>query len=149
MKTDLSNISSQILGNKETIETLLNNINKNLDGDTWMLEGPKGIGKATLVKLITSSLLNLEYNSNSSLFHPDLVLLTKDDKKKNIAVDEIRNLKKLFFKTSFSGNYRIAIIDSINDLNSYGHNAILKIIEEPPKKSFIFIINHQTLSLKR
>ena len=144
MKIDLLNITSKLVGNKDIIESFLNNINKNLDGDTWMIEGPKGIGKATLVNLIASKLLNLEYKSGSPLFHPDLILLTKDDKKKNIAVDDIRNMKRLFFKTSFSGDFRIAIIDSINDLNLYGHNAILKIIEEPPKGSFIFIINHQT-----
>ena len=59
-------------------------------------------------------------------------------------MDQIRNLKRLFSKTSFGDIARIAIIDSINDLNNYGHNAILKLIEEPPQNSFIFIVNHLT-----
>ncbi len=144
MPIDISNIENSIIGNKKSINFFIKNLNDNNEGNIWMLNGPKGIGKSTLIKLISADLLNIEYNSKKedNFFHPDLVILSKKEKK-NISVDEIRNLKKLFFKTSYSGNCRIAIIDSIDDLNLYGHNALLKTIEEPPKDSFIFIINHQ------
>ena len=138
-------IVNKIEGNKEAISFFLKNLNITDDVNIWMINGSKGIGKSSLVKLIASSLLAIEYKDNEyeDIFHSDLVVLNKNDNKKYISVDEIRNLKKLFYKTSFSGRYRIAIIDSINDLNLFGHNALLKTIEEPPKGSFIFIINHQ------
>ena len=138
-------IVNKIEGNKKAISFFLKNLNITHDANIWMINGSKGIGKSFLVKLIASSLLAIEYKDNEyeDIFHPDLVVLNKNDNKKYISVDEIRNLKKLFYKTSFSSNYRIAIIDSINDLNLFGHNALLKTIEEPPKGSFIFIINHQ------
>ena len=144
MNRNLSNIQNNILGNEQSINFFLKNLSDTNDGNIWMLNGPKGIGKSTLAKLISAALLKIEYNSQKedSFFHPDLIILRRSDKK-NIAVDEIRNLKNFFFKTSFSDSYRIAIIDSINDLNLHGHNALLKTIEEPPKDSFIFIINHQ------
>ena len=144
MTIDLSNIQNNIFGNRKTINFFLKNLSNNIDGNTWMIIGPKGVGKSTLTKLISANLLNVEYNNqnDSTFFHPDLVLLNRSEKK-NISVEEIRNLKNLFLKTSFSGSYRIAIIDSINDLNLHGHNALLKTIEEPPKGSFIFLINHQ------
>lgn len=145
MNLNLSKINTSIVGNNKNIEIFLNNINKSNESNTWMLEGPKGVGKATLVKLIASEILNIkfDYDNNPNLFHPDLVILKKDDHKKFISVDDIRNLKKLFYKTSYSEGYRIALIDSISEFNKFGHNAILKIIEEPPKDSLIFIVNHQ------
>jgi len=133
-------IVNKIEGNKKAISFFLKNLNITHDANIWMINGSKGIGKSFLVKLIASSLLAIEYED---ILHQDLVVLKKNDNKKHISVDEIRNLKKLFYKTSFNGSYRIAIIDSINDLNLFGHNALLKIIEEPPKGSFVFIINHQ------
>jgi DNA polymerase-3 subunit delta' len=138
-------IVNKIEGNKKAISFFLKNLNITHDANIWMINGSKGIGKSFLVKLIVSNLLATEYKDNEykNIFHPDLVVLNKNDDKKYISVDEIRNLKKIFYKTSFSGSYRIAIIDSINDLNLFGHNALLKTIEEPPKGSFIFIINHQ------
>ena len=139
------NICSKIEGNKEAIGFFIDKLNCNHDGNIWMINGPKGIGKSLLAKLLTTVLLNIKYEINEyeNIFHPDLVILSKSENKKFISVEEIRDLKKLFYKTSFSESYRIAIIDSINDLNLFGHNALLKTIEEPPKGSFIFIINHQ------
>ena len=144
MNINLSNIQNNIFGNDKSINFFLKNLSANNDGNIWMLNGPKGIGKSTLTKLISANLLKIKYNNKkeNTFFHPDLIILSKSEKK-HISVDEIRNLKKLFFKTSYSDSYRIAIIDSINDINLHGHNALLKTIEEPPENSFIFIINHQ------
>ncbi len=136
---------NKIEGNKELISYFLKNLNLAHDGNIWMINGQKGIGKSLLAKLITASLLKIPYEENQiqNIFHPDLVTLSKNNDKKFISVEEIRDLKRLFLKTSYSGSYRVAIIDSINELNLHGHNALLKTIEEPPKGSFIFIINHQ------
>lgn len=145
MKINTSDIVNKIEGNKETINYFLNNLNLTHDGNIWMINGQKGIGKSLLAKLIAANLLKIPYKENKieKIFHQDLVILSKSNDKKLISVEEIRDLKRLFIKTSYSGSYRVAIIDSINELNLYGHNALLKTIEEPPKGSFIFIINHQ------
>ena len=145
MNFNASKIINKIEGNKEAISSFLESLNPRHDGNIWMINGAKGIGKSLLVKLIAASLLDIKSKNyeNKDIFHPDLVILSKDDNKQYISVDEIRNLKKLFYKTSFSGSFRVAIIDSINELNLFGHNALLKTIEEPPKGSFIFIVNHQ------
>ena len=141
-------IFTTIVGNNSNIKLLTDSLNSSTDSRSWIIEGQKGIGKASITKLITSQLLNINIkNSNPSkddFIHPDIFILEKDFNKKNIPVEDIRKLKSFFSKTSFKDNGRFAIIDSINDLNNYGHNALLKIIEEPPENSFIFIINHMT-----
>jgi DNA polymerase-3 subunit delta' len=106
--------------------------------------------------------------------HPDLKVLERDfietDKKKVlkaikdgdpmtesqlqdlkkssvIRVDEVRAVIEFMRKKSFDGNWRIVIIDSIDDLNTASANALLKILEEPPVKSLLFLISHNPMRL--
>jgi DNA polymerase-3 subunit delta' len=41
------------------------------------------------------------------------------------------------------GGWRVAIVDSAEDLNRNSANALLKMIEEPPHRSLILIISHR------
>ena len=61
MNKNYLNIKEKIFGNKVKISNFLENISNNKEGNTWMIEGPEGIGKATLVKLISAALLNIKY----------------------------------------------------------------------------------------
>jgi DNA polymerase-3 subunit delta' len=45
------------------------------------------------------------------------------------------------------GGWRVAIIDSADEMNNSAANALLKILEEPPKKVLILLITHQPLRL--
>ncbi len=142
-------ILKDIIGNKNKIEALLSALNKCSSSSSWIIRGPKGIGKAKLVFLITQYLLNIKPNNNkknfTNLIHPDLFYLKKDiDEKKNIAVNRVRNILSFFSKTSYHTSGRIAVVDSISDLNTHGLNTLLKILEEPPSNSTIFLIDHQS-----
>lgn len=59
-----------------------------------------------------------------------------------IKVDEVRTVNEFLCKKSFDGNWRIVVIDSVDDMNTASANAILKILEEPPAKSLLFLISH-------
>lgn len=110
----------------------------------------------------------------ANLSHPDLKILERDyietDKKKIIKaikdgdaldedelktlkksaiikVDDVRTINEFLSKKSFDGHWRIVIVDSVDDLNTAGANAILKILEEPPAKSIIFLISHNPYRL--
>ena len=63
MDINLSNIQNNIFGNEQSINLFLKNLRVNSDGNIWMFNGPKGIGKSTLAKLISAKLLNIEYNN--------------------------------------------------------------------------------------
>ncbi|MBD5405558.1 hypothetical protein HDR59_03355 [bacterium] len=62
--------------------------------------------------------------------------------KTEISVEQIRNLKEFFSKTSSEGGYKVAIIDSVDEMNANSKNALLKILEEAPKKSLLLLICH-------
>ena len=64
-----------------------------------------------------------------------------------IKVDEVRQINQFLSKTSFDGAWRVVIVDSIDELNAAGANAILKILEEPPAKTILLLISHQPSKL--
>lgn len=81
-------------------------------------------------------------------FHPDMLVLEKtDDDKKNISVDEAREIGKFLSLTPAESPYRVAIIDSIDDFNQSSANAILKILEEPNKNTVLILLCHNKINL--
>ncbi len=60
----------------------------------------------------------------------------------DIVIDDIRKLIKFFNQTASEGTWRIAIIDAVDELNSAAANALLKILEEPPEMSILFLVAH-------
>ncbi len=119
----------------------------------WLVHGPKGIGKATFAYQMAAAALGGDFNQTrrwiESRAHPDLFVLERqlnDAKprklKAEIAVEDARNLSSFLARTA-SGNWRVAIIDAVDDLNTESANAILKMVEEPPPKVLMLLISHQ------
>ncbi len=73
--------------------------------------------------------------------------VAKTKLKSEISVEQIRDLKEFFSKTSSEGGYKIALIDSVDDMNPNSSNALLKILEEAPNKSLLLLIcnNYEAL----
>lgn len=59
-----------------------------------------------------------------------------------IRVDDVRTINEFLTKRSADNNWRIVIIDSIDDMNPASANAVLKVLEEPPYKTIIILISH-------
>jgi DNA polymerase-3 subunit delta' len=133
-----------------------------------LIGGPEGIGKATLAFRIARFILargaapadaltpeSLDIASDhpvsrqvEALAHPDLLILRRvwnDDTKKlrsEIRVEDVRRTISFFGSTSAYGGYRVCIVDSAEELNKSGANALLKILEEPPANSLLMIVSH-------
>lgn len=131
-----------------------------------LIEGPQGIGKATLAYRFARHVLanpdpatapakiadpdpddpltrQIASGASHHLLHLARPVDEKTGKMKSvITVDEVRRAGKFFGQTSGTGNWRIAIIDPADDLNRNAANAILKILEEPPKRSLFLVLSH-------
>jgi DNA polymerase-3 subunit delta' len=55
-------------------------------------------------------------------------------------VEEARDLSEFFSKSPAAAPYRVAIIDTADDLNTGAANALLKTLEEPPPRGVIFLL---------
>lgn len=132
-----------------------------------LIGGPEGIGKATLAYRIARFVLaNTTGRANEpptslsipedhpvsrqmqAMAHPDLLVLRRlmnEETKKprtEIRVDDVRRTVSFFGSTSAYGGYRVCIVDSAEELNRNGANALLKVLEEPPPLSLLIIVSH-------
>ena len=134
----------------------------------WLIGGPRGIGKATLayrtarfvfaypdqaaanVRSATSLALPGDHpvvHRISAQGHPDLLALERVEDEKGkmptmISVDLVRKTIPFFGSTAGEGGWRVCIVDSADELNAAGANALLKILEEPPAKALLLVVSH-------
>jgi DNA polymerase III subunit delta' len=59
-----------------------------------------------------------------------------------ITVDETRETISFFGSTAAVGGWRVCIVDTVDELNPNGANALLKILEEPPQQSLFLLVSH-------
>lgn len=113
-----------------------------------ILQGVKGIGKATFVYNIIKSLVEPSHQALvSSGAHPDILNIEPTEGKKNLEVEKIRQVNPFLHRTASMGGMRIVVIDDANTMNRNAQNALLKALEEPPKNTVIFLITHNLGSL--
>jgi len=81
--------------------------------------------------------------------HADLLVIERefDSKrgrlKNEISVESVRKIHPFMHKTAAEGGWRVVIIDGAEGLNRSSQNALLKILEEPPKNAIIILTTSQ------
>lgn len=132
----------------------------------WLLAGPRGVGKATFAHSAArrvladaagpiSGLPGVETSDEHPIVklveagsHPDMRRLERLVNEKtgnlarNISVDQVRSLADLFDLSPAMSDWRVVVIDSVDELEPSGANALLKMLEEPPPKSIFFLVSH-------
>jgi DNA polymerase-3 subunit delta' len=63
-------------------------------------------------------------------------------RRKEITVNEVRAVGSFLSMTPGEGGWRVIIIDSADDMNTNAANAVLKVLEEPPKRALLLLISH-------
>jgi DNA polymerase-3 subunit delta' len=80
--------------------------------------------------------------------HGDLLVLERTINEKtnklrqDIQVDDVRRTVTFFGSTAGEGGWRVAIVDAVDELNREGANALLKILEEPPRRAVLLLVSH-------
>jgi DNA polymerase-3 subunit delta' len=114
---------------------------KNLTGDSMFGE----VGTTGFTELTQDDPISRQIANGS---HPEVLYLSRpwDQKTKKfktkLTVDVIRKTVKFFGATSMNDGWRIAIVDAADDMNASAANALLKILEEPPKRSLFLVVSH-------
>ena len=130
-----------------------------------LLSGDKGLGKSTLAFHLVNYILSINeehpYIIKESKINPDnksyklvingsnpnLLLVDTLSEKKNIDINQIRELINNLNKSSFNNKERFIIIDNIETLNISSINALLKVFEEPPSNTYFILINNDRFIL--
>ena len=59
-----------------------------------------------------------------------------------ITVDETRETISFFGSTAAVEGWRVCIVDTVDELNPNAANALLKVLEEPPRQSLFLLVSH-------
>ncbi len=140
-----------LLGHNKVKQYLKSCLQNESLGHAYLFSGPQHTGKIFTASLIASTLLCENAggkkpcnncNSCSQIsknLHPDVTFVTLQEGKKNITIDQIRDLQHALSLRSFLANYKITIIENAELLNEEAANALLKTLEEPGEKT-LFIL---------
>ena len=133
-----------------------------------LLSGPRGIGKATLAFRFARFLLaqggdstkaavesGLAIDPESGVFHraaagghADLLTIERvyDPRRRRlrgqIVVEDAREITAFFRLTPAEQGWRIVVVDGAEEMNRSAANALLKVLEEPPRRALLLLVSH-------
>src|SRR6516162_2435225 len=133
-----------------------------------LLSGPRGIGKATLAFRFARFLLakgddaikaaaesGLAIDRESGVFHrvasgghADLLTVERayDPRRRRlrgeIVVEDAREITAFFRLTAAEQGWRIVVVDGAEEMNRSAANALLKVLEEPPRQALLLLVSH-------
>ena len=151
--------NDEFLGFKKIEEYFLEILRKKRISNAYLFHGIKGIGKSTFAYRLTRCILgknDLEnikslyipkeeniFKKIINLTHPDLNIVESDIENKKINIEKLKPINKKTFSTSLESNYKIIIIDSLDDFNSKkSFSSLLKLLEDCPINCVFFLISH-------
>jgi DNA polymerase-3 subunit delta' len=79
--------------------------------------------------------------------HADVLWVEPALKSRRIAVDEVRAMQERVFRTSLEGGWRACVLCSADRLTEGAANALLKTLEEPPRRCLFLLVSDAPSSL--
>lgn len=138
----------KVYGQKHITDILKNQIETNNISHAYIFSGSRGTGKTSCAKIFARAIncLDLENgnpcnkceNCLSSLEESTLDIVEMDAAS-NRRIDDIRELRDKVIYPPTKLKYKVYIIDEAHMITNEGFNALLKIMEEPPKH-LVFIL---------
>ena len=136
-----------LLGNDRLKQNLAESLARNHISHFYLISGPRGSGKKTLALALAQAILCTDghracgkcescrkiKNQN----HPDFITV-EDPEHKHVAVKIVRQFREDVFIRPNESDYKIYLFPQ--DLGVEGQNALLKILEEPPKYGIFLLL---------
>jgi len=140
-----------IIGHQKIVNYLQQSIKRQRISHAYLFYGPENIGKKSLAKYFSQSLICdntetkpchrcLSCQQFLKNIHPEVVWVRREQDKKNISIDQIRELKEKIYLSGFTNGYKVIIIVNAEEISKEAANSFLKILEEPPLKCVIIIL---------
>ena len=135
-------------GNEQLKKNLSASLGRGHISHFYLISGPRGSGKHTLAKLLAAAIL-CQSRERPCLGcgvcrrvletgHPDFITVD-DPEKKTVTVDLIRQARSDIYVQPNESDHKIYLFPRAQDMGLPGQNALLKVLEEPPKYG-VFIL---------
>lgn len=138
----------EVLGQEQVTEVLKNQVKNNLISHAYIFSGTRGTGKTSCAKILARAVncLNPHDGSPCNECENCKMILSEEsfdivemDAASNRRIEDIRNLRDKVIFPPANLKYKVYIIDEAHMITNEGFNALLKIMEEPPKH-LVFIL---------
>ena len=136
-----------LLGNTRLKDNLISSLNRGHISHFYLISGPAGSGKHTLARLLSAAILCsgedkpcgrcVPCRKVMENLHPD-VITVEDPEHKTVAVKIVRQFREDVFVLPNESDYKIYIFPQ--ELGVEGQNALLKVLEEPPKYGVFLLL---------
>ena len=144
------------LGQERITSTLRRLMIRNQVATTYLFSGPSGVGKTTAAAGFIAACFCLDRSTDGDACgvciscrklisgnHPDLHLLEPLPDKRDISIDQVRELQQSLAMRPVESARNACIIKPADRLNEKSANALLKTLEEPPGDALIILVATQ------
>lgn len=138
----------EVLGQRHITITLRNQIQKENIGHAYLFSGTRGTGKTSTAKIFSRAVNCLNPKDGDpcneceicrGILDESIMDVIEMDAASNRGINDIRELRDKVIYPPTRAKYKVYIIDEVHMLTTEAFNALLKILEEPPRH-LIFIL---------
>ncbi len=143
----LGDVFDGLYGNEQLKKYLSLSIAEEKLPHALIFEGPEGCGKKTLAKMIAAKIEPEFSDKIMKMLSPDVTIHGAEDGKKSVGISVIREIRASSAITPQELSVRFFIIDMAHTMTTEAQNALLKILEEPPKGVFFILLSQNASAL--
>lgn len=140
-----------VIGQRALLERLGARAVRGEVAQAYGLFGARGLGKRTVALRLAQTLncgsgaaggcgtcLSCRKVERGS--HPDVRFITRATERKDISIEQVREMQEDLALRPLEGARRVVIVDDASELNQYGQDALLKTLEEPPAHAVLLLV---------
>lgn len=126
-----------ILGHNRQLEYFQKVFERGRLAHAYLFYGPDQVGKMTVAEWLVKK---LQCEKNVILLDTEHTLLSKKEERKEIPIEDIRELKRIFSLAPPEGRWRAAVINEAEKMSRDAANAFLKLLEEPGTRTLFLLL---------